>query len=198
MAGDGAHADRRDAGKTAKATYISNQVSTLTTGDYITNVDTTNNTVTYVTARSYYPLLYKQEKLNGLGQSEEYYTESTLIKTDGKGSSYDQDTETLTVPYTFYSITTNTTNYGDASKALSNSNSFWLASRYVNCNSDYASFGLRSANSSIRGYSMFLSDNGPGNGGNRLRPVVHLGSEVQIEASTGTNGTGNMHTITQY
>ena len=198
-------------GKTAKATYISNQISALTTGNYITNVNAENNTVTYVKGRSYYPNIYAEENGSGI--------DTTTVKTNGikdidtlkddngnptydtnsGTSAYKQADSNLTVTYTYYNISINNANYGDASKALSNSNSFWVASRCVNCSSLYAGFGLRYASTSIYGNSMFLSGNSTRSSFNlRLRPLVHLGSEVQIEACTGTNGTGNMHTITQY
>lgn len=47
----------------------------------------------------------------------------------------------------------------------------WVASRYVNCNSDNANFGLRNANNNINGNNMFNSNNNNNNDNNRLRPV---------------------------
>ena len=47
----------------------------------------------------------------------------------------------------------------------------WVASRYVNCNSSNANFGLRNANNNINGNNMFNSNNNNNNNNNRLRPV---------------------------
>ena len=45
------------------------------------------------------------------------------------------------------------------------------------------------------GYNMFDSSSSTNSYGNRLRPVVSLGSDVQITPSTGTNSASNKHTI---
>lgn len=48
----------------------------------------------------------------------------------------------------------------------------WVASRYVNTNSDNANFGLRNANTNMNGNNMFNSNNNENdNNNNRLRPV---------------------------
>lgn len=195
-----------DAGKTAKSNYISNQVSGLSANDYIEKVNTENNTVTYKKAKSYYPNLYASE--NGSGINTE------TVKTDGikdtNKAELDKTTRTtteksykqadnLTTTPTYYYIPINSTNYGDGSKALYNSTYYWVASRFVDCYSDYANFGLRGADTNMNGYIMFYSDNDISNNYDRLRPVVSLESEVQVTASlTASSSTGTPHTITQY
>ena len=47
----------------------------------------------------------------------------------------------------------------------------WVASRYANCNSSNANFGLRNAGSNLNGNNMFNSNNNTNNNYYRLRPV---------------------------
>ena len=67
---------------------------------------------------------------------------------------------------------------------------FWLASRYVNCDSgrSYAYFGLHSVSDSyLYGTDLFFSyGNNRSSNNNRLAPVVSLGSGVQIKSGEGT------------
>ena len=102
-------------------------------------------------------------------------TEPTTDKTYGTGNP-------LTVTQTYYNIPISTANYGDAASVLSNSNYFWVASRFVGTNSDNAYFGLRGASTNTGGYGMFRS-NGLTNYDNyRLRPVVSLSSSILSDA----------------
>ena len=102
-------------------------------------------------------------------------TEPTTDNTSGTGNP-------LTVTQTYYNISINSTNYGDAYKVLSNSTWYWVASRYVNSYSDYAYFGLRSANTNTYGLNMFASDGSSNYNGGRLRPVVSLSSSILSDA----------------
>ena len=102
-------------------------------------------------------------------------TEPTTDNTSGTGNP-------LTVTQTYYNISINSTNYGDAYKVLSSSTWFWVASRCVNTNSDYASFGLRHANTNTCGAYMFDSYGSTSIHGNRLRPVVSLSSSILSDA----------------
>ena len=102
-------------------------------------------------------------------------TEPTTDNTSGTGNP-------LTVTQTYYNISINSTNYGDAYKVLSNSTWYWVASRYVNANSDYAYFGLRVAGTDTYGYRMFRSSGGTGSNSGRLRPVVSLSSSILSDA----------------
>ena len=101
-------------------------------------------------------------------------TEPTTDKTYGTGNP-------LTVTQTYYYIPINATNYGDAASVLSNSNYFWVASRYVLTYSDRASFGLRGANTYAGGDGMFISDGSAYGSNFRLRPVVSLSSSILSE-----------------
>ena len=101
-------------------------------------------------------------------------TEPTTDNTSGTGNP-------LTVTQTYYYIPINETNYGDAASVLSNSNIFWVASRYVNTGSDNAGFGLRCASTNAGGNGMFYSDGTTLNYDHGLRPVVSLSSSILSE-----------------
>ena len=121
-------------------------------------------------------------------------TEPTNDNTSGTGNP-------LTVTQTFYYISINKDNYGDAGSVLSNSTAFWVASRFVNTNEAYAYFGLRSAyvmtdgagatHTNTDGVCLFRSYVNPGTGSNRLRPVVSLSSSILSETKDA-NGAWNL------
>ena len=192
-------------GKTAKSESIKTYISSLSVGtDYIESVDTANNTVTYKKNYSYYPILAGYEngigidtdvKTDGIGLSEENVkvNNTSLIPTE---QTRKQATSNLTVKQTRYNISINSTNYGAGAKALSNNTSYWVASRYVVCDSDYAYFGLRYAGLGLNG-RMFNSDSSYYTSSNySLRPVVTLGSDVQITpSSTASDENGTAHHI---
>ena len=192
-------------GKTAKSESIKSYISSLTGGtDYIESVDTENNTVKYKKARSYYPILASYEngigidtdvKTDGIGASEENVkvNNTSLIPTEQTSK---QATSNLTVKQTRYDISINSTNYGAGAKALSNGTPYWVASRYVFCDSYNALFGLRYAYTYTNGYDIFYSIS-DGNGLYfSLRPIVSLGSEVSITPSTtASSSTGTAHII---
>ena len=102
-------------------------------------------------------------------------TEPTTDNTSGTGNP-------LTVTQTYYNISINSTNYGDAYKVLSNSTWYWVASRYVVTDSDRANFGLRGAYTITHGANMFNSYGSTINNGDRLRPVVSLSSSILSDA----------------
>ena len=168
-----------DSGKTARAGYTSSS-SGKKYGE----------TKEYTGSNSYTPDIYGKTE----DESANYYSEPTTnTYTPASGTATADNT--LNAKQTYYSISINSTNYGDGAKVLSSSNYYWVAARYVSCYSSSAGFGLRGAGSSINGISMFDSDSNTYNGYNRLRPVVSLGSDVQITPSTGTNSASNKHTI---
>ena len=101
-------------------------------------------------------------------------TEPTTDQTSGIGNP-------LTVTQTYYNISINEANYGDAGSVLSNSTWYWVASRYVYTGSDYADFGLRRASTNTYGSVMFNSNGRTGNLNFRLRPVVSLSSSILSE-----------------
>ena len=165
-----------DSGKTARASYS-------TAVKY-------GETKEYKGSNSYTPDIYGKTE----DESANYYSEPTTnTYTPASGTATADNT--LNAKQTYYNIPINQTNYGDGAKVLSSSNYYWVAARFVNCYSNYAGFGLRSASSSMNGRYVFGSSSGTNYSYDRLRPVVSLGSDVQITPSTGTNSASNKHTI---
>ena len=194
-------------GKTAKSEKIKSYISSLSGGtSYIESVDTVNNTVTYKKNYSCYPILAGHEngigidtdvKTDGIGLSEENVkvNNTPLIPTEKTSA---QAENNLAVKQTYYDIAINSTNYGAGAKALSKNRNFWVASRYVYCYSDSATFGLRYAYPGTIGDHMFHSYGGISSSNIRpsLRPVVTLRSDVQITpSSTASNKNGTPHHI---
>ena len=154
-------------------------------------------TKTY-TSNTKYPSLYAGQKGAGVNVAEanantiaqpdiskgnDPYEESKPIATTEPTNDNRSGTgNPLTVTQTYYNIPINTANYGDAASVLSNSNYFWVASRYVDTYSDRANFGLRGAITNTSGHYMFSSNGYTNNSNNRLRPVVSLSSSILSDA----------------
>ena len=153
-----------------------------------------SDTAKYGTTKTYtsytkYPSLYAGQKGAGVNVStisqpditkgNDPYEESKPIATTEPTTDNTSGTgDPLTVTQTYYNIPISTANYGDAASVLSNSTWYWVASRCVFTGSDYATFGLRYANTKTNGYFMFRSDGDAYDNGNRLRPVVSLSSSL--------------------
>ena len=162
-----------------------------------------SNSVTYGTPKTYtsnkqYPKLYASQI--GAGITSTSVTQPNTVKTVDpyKESSKGYTTPTaetsdtagdsgLTVTQTYYYIPINETNYGAAAAILSQSNTYWVASRYVTTDSSFAYFGLRNADTGMGGGGMFISDGDTYNGYDRLRPLVSLSSSV-LTGEKDTNG----------
>ena len=165
-----------DSGKTARASY--------------SNAVKYGETKEYKGSNSYTPDIYGKTE----DESANYYSEPTTnTYTPASGTATADNT--LNAKQTYYNISINSTNYGDGAKVLSSSNYYWVAARCGDCNSSNAYFGLRYARSNMYGLGMFYSNSSTYSGNRRLRPVVSLGSDVQITPSTGTNSASNKHTI---
>ena len=120
---------------------------------------------------------------NGKTQSEDVYTVPT------KDYSRTAST-TLTCTQTFYFISSSSSDFDDSNfynMIFGTGTGFWLASRYVDCNSNFsdAFFGLRNAGSGLGGSYMFVYS-GIYVVSNRLAPVVSLGSGIQVKSGSGT------------
>ena len=161
-----------------------------------------SSNVKYGTTKTYtsntkYPSLYAGQKGAGVNVAEanastiaqpditkgnDPYEESKAIaKTEPTTDNTSGTGNPLTVTQSYYNISINSTNYGDAYKVLSNSTWYWVASRFVNTSSDSAGFGLRDADAYTDGYGLFYSNGYTGNGNYRLRPVVSLSSSILSE-----------------
>ena len=122
---------------------------------------------------------------NGKTQSEDVYTAAT--EDTSKTAS-----TTLTCTHTYYGMS-NPSSYFDDSNfynmIFGTETYFWLASRYVSCNSSrsIAMFCLRCVKgSNLSGTGLFTSNGISGSTYNRLTPVVSLGSGVQVKSGEGT------------
>ena len=171
----------------------------------------------YTGSNAKYPAIYSQEKYSGVDVSD--VTDGTQVITgsvdataqarmnpNGKSGSDDiyttlpETSETtgpsktnLTCTQTYYVFIDTPSSYFDDSNfynmIFKTGTYFWIASRYVFCDSDYsyARFGLRRVNSSNLGCDdLFDSDGASYGNGNRLGPVVSLGSGIQVKSGSGT------------
>ena len=133
-------------------------------------------TKTYTYSYSYYPLLYAGQKGAGVNVTEaEAKTKITQPNTDAGNDPYEESVKTtspltsekytqadkkvLTVTQTYYNISINETNYGDAYKVLNNPTAYWVAARYATSGPNGAGFGLRFASTDMLGSSVFFSLN---------------------------------------
>ena len=144
----------------------------------------------------YYPNLYAQEIGAGI-DTENVKTTGLEISDEGNATGSTKANSSLKVTQTYWTGVMTSPNYGNGYNALKTSGSYWVASRYVNCESDMAVFGLWTVNNFLVG-GIFMSYNHPMDINDYIRPVVSLSPSVQIENCTGTNGVDNMHKITQY
>ncbi len=166
-------------------------------------------TKTYTGSNANYPNLYAKEKgsgidttevkASGIEVSDNGYTSPTT-ETSSKASS-------LTVTQTYYVFSNTPANYfkdyNESSSTVrdmlfNTGTVYWLASRYVFCNSTNASFGLRYVSgATLNGNYLFDSSGTAYYPAYRLRPVVSLGSNIKIEACEGENNSTNMHEISK-
>ena len=179
-----------------------------------TQYGTTRN---YTGSYTKYPAIYEQEKYSGVDVSD--VTDGTQVITgsvnataqarmnpNGKSGSDDiyttlpETSETikpsktnLTCTQTGYYFRNTPSSYFDDtnfhSMIFGTGADFWLASRYVDCNSSdsYATFGLRYVSyNGLGGGDLFHSDSLENWTGRYLAPVVSLGSGVQIKSGEGT------------
>ncbi len=175
-----------------------------------TNAVQYGNTKTYTDNYSYYPLLYAGQKGAGVNVTEaEAKTKITQPNTDAGNDPYEESVKTtspltsekytqadkkvLTVTQTFYNISINKDNYGDAASVLSNPNYYWVAARCVYTDSYGASFGLRVASTRTDGYVVFYSgDNSYTSYSCGLRPVVSLPSSILSDTKDAASGAWNL------
>ena len=169
----------------------------------------------YTGSNKKYPAIYAQEKYSGINVSDVAdgtqvitgsvdATAQAKMNPSGKTQSEDvytaitQDTSktdatTLTCTQTYYGFSNTPSSYFDDSNfynmIFGTGTYFWLASRYVDCDSYYSNayFGLRLVNgSALNGYYLFRSSGYSSSLTNRLAPVVSLGSGIQVKSGSGT------------
>ena len=170
----------------------------------------------YTGSHAKYPAIYTQEKYSGVDVSD--VTDGTQIiagsvdataqskmNPNGKSGSDDiyttlpETSETtgpsktnLTCTQTYYYFGSTSSYFDDTnfhSMIFGTGTYFWLASRYVLCNSNGSSafFGLRYVGGSLlSGFDLFYSDDSDEVYGSRLAPVVSLVSGIQVKSGSGT------------
>ena len=162
-------------------------------------------TKTYGSGYNQYPNLYAQENGSGIN-TEKVKTDGIDVNADGYSSPTTEDSSTanegLTVTQTYYYFSNTPSSYFDDQEfhdmVFNTGSYYWLASRYANCNSTNANFGLRNVNNSnLGGGNMFYSYGNTSVNYRYLRPVVSLGSDIQITPCTGENSSSNMHQISK-
>ena len=172
----------------------------------------------YTGSYTKYPAIYAQEKYSGVDVSdvtdgtqvitgEVDATAQGKMNLNGKSGSDDiyttlpETSETtgpsktnLTCTQTFYDVSQSSsyfddTNFHSMIFGTETGAYFWLASRFVSCNSDYsiAHFGLRRVNdSSLGGNYLFYSNGASRYDDYHVAPVVSLGSGIQVKSGSGT------------
>ncbi len=184
------------------------------TSDGITARNGSSSTVKYGKTKTYasntkYPSLYagqkgagvnvaetevetKMEKIDITKGNDPYEESKAIAETEPiKDSSFGTG-KPLTVTSTYYGISINGTNYGTAGDVMKSNNVFWVASRYVYANSDYADFGLRLAFTSMDRYRMYGSDGRTYSYNYRLRPVVSLPSSILSDTKDAASEAWNL------
>ena len=133
----------------------------------------------------YYPLYYSRQKGAGINTTSvaqpnisygnDPYEESKKIADSEPTTSNEEAQANIIVTQTDYSITINTTNYGEAATLFTSTSEYWVASRSVQTTPDYAYWGLRSVNKTkMEQKDMFFSNGSTVTNIAYFRPVVSI------------------------
>ena len=194
-----------DAGIAARDVYKSNE-DNETVYNHTKDYDDSNKG-RYATNRRY-PTLYAEEigsgtagtgavKTNGLGWSKR----NPNVSYDASNVQFAEAPTKLTVTQTYYHLSWNKSYFKDEDYLkLVNSISefYWLASRYVDCYSNFAGFGLRNGSGyQVYGMPLYFSGGSSSIYHSGLRAVVYLGSGVQITGSESGSDVNNAMTISK-
>lgn len=141
------------------------------------------DTKTYTDPKANVPDIYKHVGKTLAEETKPYYTAPTTLTHTAESS--------LDVQQTYYQFDNLSANYFDDATfhelVFCTGIYYWLASRYADCDTDCAFFGLRYVNGA---YSQCdgLFDSYPSYyiSSDFVRPVVSLGSDIQISATGGT------------
>ena len=142
------------------------------------------NTKTYSGSSSYSPDIYDHVGKTTAEESKDYYTTPTTATHTQKG--------TLEVQQTYYHFDNTPASYFDDAAfhelIFGTGTEYWIASRYTDCYSAHANFGLRCVRSATLSGNNFFPSSDFTSGGNRsrVRPVVSLGSNIKISTDGGT------------
>ena len=172
--------------------------------------DSFSNAVQYGQTHSYsstkyYPTLYAEEAKSGvtgtirdggISQRDPFYTSSNDFPTTAQETA----SSDLMATQTYYDVHAQSSYFNDGMfnyPVFGTNSYFWLGSRYVDCYSDYAYFGLRYVdNSSLIDIDLFLSDGGNNYSFNFVRPAVSLTSNITVTGTGEKIGSqGNMWSV---
>ena len=173
---------------------------------YASGLPTYGNTRKY-TENKQYPILYAQENGSGIN-TEEVKTDGIDVNADGYNSPTTQTSniaeEKLTVTQTYYHFDSTLSSYFDNSGVhemiFGTGTDYWLASRYALCFFQDAAFGIHCVkNSNLSKNHVFYTTSRGDNNYSFLRPIVSLGSDIQITPVENADGssTTNMHQISK-
>lgn len=167
-------------------------------------------TKTYTDTRAYYPLLYSKQKGAGVNSLEDviqpdisngndpYEESKPLMETEPTTDTtkiYAKENG-FSVTQTYYQISINSDNYGDAAEVLTSGNYYWVASRYVDtcCQNSKSGlvFGLRTASFSMYGNNASSPYQWRRDGEySRLRPVVTIKIDL-LSGDKDSDGAWNL------
>ena len=141
------------------------------------------NSQTYSGDFSYSPYIYDMVGKTTAEESKDYYSTPTTATSTKKG--------TLKLQQTYYGFSNTPASYfGDSTfheLIFGTGTTYWLASRYADCTSTLADFGLRNVYSAdLSGSILFNSTNYALSYTLHVRPVVSLGSNIKISTDGGT------------
>lgn len=142
---------------------------------------TENNIRTY--DDGFYPLQWKNEVKTRINGSN---TDGKLNKSDDGILMMDssEQSNNMTINQNYWTHEMQVDNFDSEAyynMFMNKSNSYWLASRFVNAQEDYAIFGLSNVYSNVVGGTMlYLSTNESITNSNMLRPVVEVSSSNNI------------------
>ncbi|MBO4815383.1 MAG: hypothetical protein J5507_00095, partial [Clostridia bacterium] len=188
-------------------TYINDNMPT-STGTYLTNIDTANKKLTYQT-RTNCPDIFQYEQdgeideisTSGIiGQSDYYRGYNGLTNLSNKTPK----ATTLTVPFTSYVTSHESSDFSNVSMSLiyqsmffETNTDYWLASRSIGCYLNYVYYRLRFVNNnSLNVQALYISEGTTRSNRSHLCPVVYIPSSVQINVSNDANTlSGTPHLI---
>ena len=195
-------------GKDKLTNAVDTQMSlNVSIGTYSINIDKINKTVTYTSARGYYPDIFQYET-NGkidenatsgeINQSESYYSQAT-------NNTYAHVNTSLTIPYTYYRTEHMSSDFLDTDNATNYQNiffgtntSYWVASRCNTVGTDIASFNLRRVDLyRFSGGSGKLFDSYYNTYTEQCRvcPIITIPSTVKVTPCSGINSASNPHIV---
>ena len=197
--------------------YQKNEIENLTlNSNYAIAKNTIENLVTYKRAKLYYPDIYEHQEgmgINIYSESEERYIGNVQKKGDsgviGESDKYYEEptinnsnntTKNLTTKYTYYDGKINEIDFDNKqiySMIFGMTARYWLASRYVECSTSDAYFGIRYVDDSgLKGNKIATTYSGMFSQSKySICPIITIKPNVQIIKCDGINSSSNTHTI---